>query len=96
MGLRTLADEDGRQWQIWDVRPTRTRRTSAGELGTNEIEIARSAFTLPVTLQSGWLAVQCDGDSRRLAPIPPDWESLPDRALIALITFAKPARSRGG
>lgn len=96
MALRTLADAEGRQWQIWDVHPTCARRTSTDELGNDEPKVARSSVTLPITLQSGWLAFQCDGDSRRLAPIPPDWESMSDRMLVALITSAKPSRSRAG
>ena len=94
MALRTLADEEGRQWQVWDVHPTRARRGLTGELGADEPQAPRSSVTLPVMLQSGWLAFQCDGDSRRLAPIPADWESMPDRMLAALISFAQPARSR--
>jgi len=96
MALRTLADEEGRQWQVWDVYPTRARRNPTNELGAREPGTPRSTVTLPVMLQSGWLAFQCDGDSRRLAPIPPDWESMPDGMLVALITYAKPARSRVG
>jgi len=96
MALRTLADAEGRKWQVWDVHPTRMRRGATEELGTEERAGLRSAVMLPVTLQSGWLAFQCDGDSRRLAPIPPDWESMPDHTLIALITFATQSRSRVG
>lgn len=104
MALRTLADEYGRQWQVWDVHPTGIRRRfieglpADGDVPQPALgrEMHRSAVTLPLTLRSGWLAFQCDGDSRRLAPIPPDWESMPDHALIALLTFAEPARSRAG
>ena len=96
MALRTLADEQGRQWQIWDVHPTRLQRLLADEPVTEASETHRSRVTLPLTLRSGWLAFQCDGDARRLAPIPPDWESMPDHMLIGLLTFAQPSRSRAG
>ena len=96
MGLRTLADEEGRQWQIWDVHPTRARRDPQEEVAAGQRAPHRSTVTLPATLQSGWLAFQCNEDSRRLAPIPAGWESMPDHVLISLITFAKPARSRAG
>ena len=103
MALRTLADEYGRQWQIWDVHPTGIRRrfveglpADDGSQTAPDRETHRSAVMLPVTLRSGWLAFQCEDDSRRLAPIPPDWESMPDRALIELLTCAKPARLRAG
>lgn len=32
----------------------------------------------------GWLTFQCDGEKRRLAPIPTGWAELPDGQLTAL------------
>jgi hypothetical protein len=38
--------------------------------------------------RKGWLAFQSGTEWRRFAPIPDDWESLKDRALLALLARA--------
>jgi hypothetical protein len=100
MPLRTLADEQGREWQIWEVHPTGLRDLQNTLAATNDdapLDAGRrTLFRLPATMRSGWLAFRCDDDARRLAPIPAGWESMPDQALIALLTSATPARTRSG
>jgi hypothetical protein len=31
---------------------------------------------LSSVMRDGWLTFECDGERRRLAPVPPDWEQL--------------------
>ena len=54
---------------------------------------ARPRVLLGSELESGWLYFQTDADAerarRRLAPIPPGWESLPDVELAALLARAR-------
>ena len=57
---------------------------------------ARPRVLLGSDLEGGWLYFQLDADDaaslptrRRLAPIPPGWESLPDAELAALLAQAR-------
>lgn len=59
-------------------------------------ERARGAHVLPQEWQEGWLVFESDraaplgapADVRRLAPIPPDWESCPEPALASYLARA--------
>jgi hypothetical protein len=76
MAHRTFDDDDDRRWEVWDVHP-------AG------IAPRRSErINLPVELRDGWLAFRTATESRRLAPIPATWPTMPDRDLIALVQRA--------
>lgn len=98
MGLLTFEDEQGNRWQVWDVHPTTVERRInertdfPPELDRRQTDKPR--FTLPPTLRTGWLAFQCGGENRRLAPIPPNWECTDDGALRALLRSALPAPVR--
>jgi hypothetical protein len=64
---------------------------------------ARPRVLLGSDLERGWLYFQMDADEsaaaestkRRLAPIPPGWESLPDAELALLLARARQV-TRGG
>ena len=47
-------------------------------------------FRMAPELRQGWLAFQSGHERRRLAPIPPAWESLDDTELAALARQATP------
>lgn len=101
MALRTLEDPEGRRWEIWDVHPSGIERgrRHEGEPQASDLAVATArpkTFTLPTAMRDGWLAFRCDCDARRLAPIPPDWETMPDDALVLLLSTAMPARRRQG
>ena len=50
---------------------------------------------LPEEYREGWLAFEAaHGEKRRIAPVPPDWESLSDRELSALCRRATPQAPR--
>ena len=58
----------------------RERRTVAAPAATTRpLRLA----VLPALLR-GWLCFESDREKRRLAPIPPGWESMSDRGLAAL------------
>lgn len=98
MPYRTFADEQGRSWEIWDVRPERVerrgleRREGAANPWTGpERRVAddrrqerESRVRLTHPLSEGWLVFKSDDEKRRLAPIPPHWESLRGRELLEL------------
>jgi hypothetical protein len=97
MPYRTFADEQGRSWEIWDVRPERIERRGAERRqerttpwtglerrvsDRRQKREARMRLTHP--LSEGWLVFKSDEEKRRLSPIPANWESLRGQDLRAL------------
>ncbi len=80
--MRVIQDDAGREWTIFLVIP-------------GSLAIRRTNTTvLPDTFRSGWLCFQCSEETRRLAPVPDVWESLPDGELRLLCAEATPGRQR--
>ena len=50
--------------------------------------------TLPDSLRDGWLAFQSAAERRRLGPVPQDWESLSEDALLTLLAESEPFAAR--
>ena len=73
MALRELLDESGTLWLVFAVQPTLATRA----MGGTRAELAQ-----------GWLCFQCETERRRIPGIPTGWESLDDRALLALLADA--------
>ncbi len=69
--LREFKDANGTAWKVWDVYPYsgRAPRGSAADPASTF-----SAFPTR-ELSEGWLVFECDNEKRRLAPIPPEWET---------------------
>lgn len=99
MGHRTFIDRDGVTWQVWDVHPQlaerrhNARRAPRSMLGPDRrdqraLADRRRRHEVRITVREGyehgWLAFDSAAESKRLAPIPPDWDTLPDDSLIAL------------
>lgn len=98
MPYRTFADEQGRSWEIWDVRPERVERrgperrqpqpTPWTGLERRVAEDRRQKGELRVRLtyplSEGWLVFKADHEKRRLSPIPENWESSRGQELRAL------------
>jgi hypothetical protein len=74
MAHRAFSDEQGTQWEVWEVHPT---------LATRERVI--TAPRLPPELLSGWLTFQSANEKRRLTPIPNGWEALSENRLGQLL-----------
>ena len=85
MPYRNLQDDNGCNWEIWDVIPiqkfdARPRPDAAdGDALT---------FLMPADLRGGWLAFQSSSEWRCLAPIPANWIDLSDAELLLLIAQA--------
>jgi hypothetical protein len=75
MAHREFTDSVGVAWRVWEVRPS-------GPVPGVHVrpELAR-----------GWLAFQCHGERRRLAPIPVGWEQVSDEELERRCQLAKSA-----
>lgn len=95
MTHRRIKDRDGKVWDVWEVYPEAVERRMSGEhpavgtAHTPQVERRREyRLRIPAELQQGWLAFQAGKDRRRLVPIPADWSSLDDTALVALLDRA--------
>lgn len=98
MPYRTFADEQGRSWEIWDVRPERVERRGVerrqhGEepwagperrVADERRQDRQVRMRLDYPLSEGWLVFKSDEEKRRLAPIPPDWDRLRGQELREL------------
>jgi hypothetical protein len=96
MSHREFLDEEGRSWEVWDVRPwsvetSTTTSGTGGELADLERQVRQLVrLNLPTELRNGWLAFRCDTESRRLAPIPQRWVAMDDQDLALLVRAATP------
>lgn len=98
MPYRTFADEHGRSWEVWDVRPERIERRDGDrrqerptpwtglERRVTDDRRQRSEVRLRPShlLADGWLVFKSDHERRRLSPIPANWETLRGPDLPAL------------
>ncbi len=72
------------------------RDTAGGEWGVffAARSVARDRH-LPEEYRQGWLAFEsAQGEKRRLAPVPQDWETFTDRELSVLCAQARPQMLR--
>jgi hypothetical protein len=78
MAHRTFVDRIGMTWDVWDVRP--------------ETKPGYEAFSgVPA---GGWLCFQSGSTRKRLIPIPPDWDTLPEDELQRYWRLAAPVALR--
>ena len=106
MPLRMFQDDVGREWRVWEVRPLRAERRATDRRcvacdvavdrrsGVDRRLLAETRVRLTHGLTHGWLAFDSTDEKRRLAPIPANWESLPDGVLCVLCRNAKPTERR--
>ncbi|HKW46786.1 MAG TPA: hypothetical protein VJN70_05055 [Gemmatimonadaceae bacterium] len=95
MTHRKIKDGDGQSWDVWEVDPSVVEQRMSGEHpamqpGESTTKERREfRLLVPSALQQGWLAFQCGNERRRLAPIPENWNTLRDAALVELLCKAK-------
>ena len=78
--MRQFRDEAGVEWQV-----SLTARGS---------DAVSREHALPEAYREGWLVFESAQQKRRLAPVPPNWESLSAAALAALCARALPQVTR--
>ena len=96
MSHREFLDEEGRSWEVWDVRPSTLDSSASiidgpGELADLERHVRQLVrLNLPTELRGGWLAFRSREESRRLVPIPQRWVAMDDQDLALLVRAASP------
>lgn len=95
---RRFPDEQGRQWDVWEVRPGSVeRRATPRQLASPPAGLGerrqRPEFRLrlPDHLCDGWLAFETDQERRRLVPIPSEWPQLTQAEMQELLERAEHA-----
>src|SRR6266581_7937320 len=88
MPHRQFVDADGSAWAVWDVRPLVVQQSLDPGQTEDRHAPRRSPAPLDQALASGWLCFEAGEQKRRLAPIPPEWESLPAEGLRRLCESA--------
>lgn len=78
MAFRVFRDPEGREWQVWDVVPSRELEASS-----------RRRHYLPPEMADGWLCFEAADQKRRLTPFPADWVNRDDADIHALCQTAQ-------
>jgi hypothetical protein len=91
MTHRQFQDQSGSTWDVWDVHPTamerrRQERRDAQQRRRGERRQRDEGHAVGVErgLRLGWLAFQAGEERRRLVPIPPNWNTMPEERLREL------------
>jgi hypothetical protein len=90
MAHRSFRDEEGREWDVWEVVPTALERRMARQHPPTKgipdrRKLHEPRVLVPDELQKGWLAFQWDHERRRLTPIPEDWTEMTSDELLKLL-----------
>jgi hypothetical protein len=96
MGLRGFVGDDGRDWQVWDTRPTipspnvdASDAISAADPSAAPPSAGIADFArISRKREGGWLTFTTARERRRLSPIPDRWDSADDATLRALLAVA--------
>ena len=78
MAYRELTGPDGRVWRVWNTDP----------------HALTGRHVIAAEYVSGWLTFETEGEKRRLAPIPPNWESLDRPDLLHLLEAGEVVQGR--
>jgi hypothetical protein len=76
MSYAEFRDGDGKSWRVWKTQP----------------RLAEILSILPADWKDGWLTFECDGETRRFAPVPTGWEAFSPTRLELLRRMAEPTR----
>ena len=106
MSFRTFTDTTGVEWQVFDVVPRANERRHYDRRGSDDADespderrdtdrrIAIGATTMfQKAVFGGWLCFECEGERRRLAPIPENWRHCAARDLEKYCRAARIVRT---
>jgi len=108
MPYRTFADDQGKSWKICEVHPASAERRAADRREIRPTPLAGIEHRVEGNrrrkldgrldpshpLAHGWLVFKSEGEKRRLAPIPPNWETCHGRELRELWERAQVTASK--
>jgi len=94
MALQEFTGVDGRQWQVWETRPTNPQPAGDRVPGEPPASTGRTAEMgrFSKKREAGWLTFSTPNERRRLSPIPDEWETLDAAGLRALLAGADRVR----
>ena len=95
MSHRQFVDEDGAVWAVWDVRPLADAQALDPRLAAPLRAGSGIVPEMNRVMAEGWLCFESVAGKRRLAPIPPGWDSCSPADLVRLCASASAARRRG-
>jgi len=93
MALRAFVGPDGREWQVWDTRPTTPApnvRSPGASSTARPFDTGSEFGRVSKKREGGWLTFTAETERRRLSPIPDEWEQADETALRALLAAADP------
>lgn len=97
-GTRRFRNARGEAWDVWDVTPTalerRFQHPAIPPFGVERRQRRQFRANLGPLMANGWLIFAGGAERRRLGPIPPGWDALPDDDLARLLEVATPEASR--
>ncbi len=111
MAHRVFRDGRGVEWTVWEVAPLWAERRAGGDRRgakadgrplrerRGRVERRRreeQRVRVSAGFERGWLAFESEDEKRRFAPIPANWEALPDDQLASLCAAARGAPKRYG
>ena len=91
--MRIFSDQDGTEWQVWQVTPTvrvyqerrRAERRSDGQDDAPGTEFRFHDDRRRGDIQHGWLCFDSGAERRRLYPVPGSWEECSEDQLRLLL-----------
>jgi hypothetical protein len=88
MSYRAFKDQQGREWEVWEVIPTaveRRERDTPESVPVERRQRNEPRVSMPTALRAGWLAFQSRHERRRLGPTPEGWADMSDAELEDLL-----------
>jgi len=92
MSYRAFKDQQGREWEVWEVIPVAVERRERDTPESVPVERRHHSgehrISLRTELRAGWLAFQSRHERRRLGPTPEGWADMSDAELEDLLQKA--------
>jgi hypothetical protein len=86
VSLRQFTDAAGRAWQVWATVPETPREAQVFE---QNARLLADTARVSEGRETGWLTFMTEDEKRRLSPIPPHWDDVPDSELADLLARAE-------
>jgi hypothetical protein len=91
MSYRAFKDQQGREWEVWEVIPgsvERRERDTPESVPVERRHRDEPRISMPTQLRAGWLAFQSRHERRRLGSPPEGWADMSDAELEDLLQKA--------